>query len=348
MPAPRQKGRSRINSRATGQHNRLPSWTQLIDEFIEHKEKCHLSGNTIIYYRYRMQSWVDFLEAEDHDESPEDVTAETILDWTSWVRRVKHCNANTARHGFITLRAFYNWLIKHRKWQGENPVIDAEEPLVVEKIIETFTPEQLQTLIADCDSDKDFYGLRDKAAILLLLDTGLRASECCDINLNDINWDNQTILVLAGKGRKQRIVPFAHSVFIALRAYLRVRPDLPHDYVFVNHFGERLDRDRLRELILRRGKRAKIVGVRLSPHTFRHTFAVQYLLNGGDAFSLQTILGHSTAEMTKRYVHFAQGMLNIIQHRVSPADTIAPQIGPGRKRIGVATAKGKSRSGGRR
>lgn len=133
------------------------------------------------------------------------------------------------------------------------------------------------------------------------------------------------------------MVPFANSVFVALRAYLRVRPqDLSHSYVFVNHFGERLDRDRLRELIIRHGEHAKISGVRLSPHTFRHTFAVQYLLNGGDSFSLQTILGHSTSDMTKRYVNFAQSMLNVIQRRVSPADSIAPQVGPGRKRIDIA------------
>lgn len=336
MPAPRKTGRSRINTLAAEESRPQPAWGELVKEFLEHKERRGLSPHTLIYYRYRMQSWLLFIEKEQRTETPEQVTPDTVVDWSHWVRTVQHCNPNTARHGMIALRAFYNWLIKRELLDlRKNPVTDAEKPTVLQKVIETLTPEQIKAMLADCDAYPDFYGIRDKAAMLLLLDTGLRASECCDIKVDDINWDNQTILITNGKGSKQRIVPFANSVFVALRAYLRVRPELSHNYLFANHFGERLDRDRLRELIIRHGEHAKVKGARLSPHTFRHTFAIQYLLNGGDSFSLQTILGHSTSDMTKRYVNFAQGMLNTIQRRVSPADAIAPQVGPGRKRIDI-------------
>lgn len=337
MPAPRRTGRSKINSSAAQETRPRVDWNELVREFLEHKEKRGLSPDTLVYYRYPMQSWLNFLVDEHRTETPEQVTPDTVVDWSHWVRTSRHCNPNTARHGMIALRAFYNWYLRRTQAGFRNPVLDAEKPVVLQKVLETFTPEQITAMIADCDSYQDFYGVRDKAAILLLLDTGLRASECSSIKTEDINWDHQTILVANGKGSKQRIVPFANSVFVALRAYLRVRPqDLSHTYIFVNHFGERLDRDRLRELIIRHGEHAKITGVRLSPHTFRHTFAVQYLLNGGDSFSLQTILGHSTSDMTKRYVNFAQSMLNVIQRRVSPADSIAPQVGPGRKRIDIA------------
>lgn len=337
MPAPRRTGMSRVNSAAVLEATSQPGWSDLVKEFLEHKEKRGLSPNSVIYYRYRMQSWLLFVQDQHRTETPEEVDSNTIVEWTHWVRTTRHCTPNTARHGMIALRAFYNWLIKQKRMDVDNPVTDAPKPVVLEKVIESFQPEQITAMLKPCDEVPDFYGYRDKAAMLLLLDTGLRASELCDIRLEDVNWDNQTILITNGKGSKQRFVPFAHSVFVALRAYERLRPTLlAHDYLFVNHFGERLDRDRLRELIIRRGTHAKITGVRLSPHTFRHTFAVQYLLNGGDALSLQAILGHSTLDMTKRYVHFAQTMQKFIHDRVSPADAIAPQVGPGRKRIDIS------------
>jgi len=93
--------------------------------------------------------------------------------------------------------------------------------------------------------------------------------------------------------------------------------------VFINCFGEPLDRRGIRKRVQARGEQAGITGVRLSPHTLRHTFAINYLRNGGGVFDLQKILGHETLEMSRRYAELADGDV-IAKHRIaSPADALA-------------------------
>lgn len=341
MPAPvtrRKTGRIAATASAEQRSQtvfQLPLWDQLIKEFLEQKDHVGRSDCTVKYYRCQMNNWRLFLEDKNLTETARDVTPKMIEDWTYWARNTRHLSPKTVRHLVLTLRVFYTWFIRnYAPGNMLNPVDEAEKPKVPERKMDTFTAEQLQAMVKACEQEADFYGIRDKAILILLLDTGLRASELCGIELDDISWDTQSISVI-GKGDKERIVPFSEATFVSLRAYLRVRPDLNHDIVFVTHFGNPLNNWRLGDVVERRCEDAKVKGVRCSPHTFRHTFAVQYLMAGGDALSLQAILGHSTLEMTKRYVNFAQTMINTLHRRVSPADAIVPQVGPGRKRIDI-------------
>lgn len=345
MPAPTARRKTgRISAAASSEKRsqavfQPPPWDQLIKEFLEQKDHVGRSDNTVNYYRCQMNNWLLFLEDKDGGVTAVEVTPKLVEDWAYWARSTRHLAPKTVRHLVLTLRVFYTWFIKNYAPGSMNPVDEAEKPKVPERKIETFTVEQLQTMVKACENEGGFYGIRDKAILILLLDTGLRASELCNIELGDINWDTQSISTI-GKGDKERIVPFSNASFVALRAYLRVRPELDHDIVFVTHFGNPLNNWRLGDVVERRCEDAKIKGVRCSPHTLRHTFAVQYLMAGGDALSLQAILGHSTLEMTKRYVNFAQTMINTLHRRVSPADAIVPQVGPGRKRIDI-TLRGK-------
>ena len=166
-------------------------------------------------------------------------------------------------------------------------------------------------------------GRRDYALCVLLVDTGLRVSEATGLNLGDVDWVESTVLVM-GKGRKQRRVPFGGVAKRALVKWIEVRGEIPgQEALFITRTEDRLRRERAFCLIQHYGKKARIQGVRVSPHSLRYTFATMWLRSGGDLFTLQRILGHTSLEMVRRY---AQQVVTDLQekHRIhSPMDRLA-------------------------
>ncbi|MDH7603180.1 MAG: tyrosine-type recombinase/integrase, partial [Armatimonadota bacterium] len=116
-------------------------------------------------------------------------------------------------------------------------------------------------------------------------------------------------------------------------AYLVRRGELGHDRVFVNCFGEPADRNTIYRIVRKRGEQAGITGVRLSPHTLRHTFAVSYLRNGGGVFDLQKVLGHESLEMSRKYAELADEDVIAKHRKASPADSLSSRSTGGRKRM---------------
>jgi integrase len=143
------------------------------------------------------------------------------------------------------------------------------------------------------------HGERNRAIILLLLDTGIRASELCSLRIHNLDLQSHWVRVY-GKGDKERVLPFSARTGKALWKYLATRKD-DHagDYLFITNNGDALNIDSLMKAMISVGRRAGVIGVTV--HRFRHTFAVSYLRNGGGAYSLQMMLGHSTMEMVKNY-----------------------------------------------
>ena len=161
--------------------------------------------------------------------------------------------------------------------------------------------------------------VRDRAILLLLLDTGLRVSEAGGLRLGDLRADGT--LKVRGKGSKERIVPVGATARTAIVRYLGQRgPGRPTTRSSSAGAGA-LDGRGIQQAIRRLKTRIGVTG-RLSPHSLRHTFARSYLVNGGDVFSLQRILGHTTLDMVKRYVALADVDL-VERHRgASPADRL--------------------------
>ena len=192
-----------------------------------------------------------------------------------------------------------------------------------------FTSEEVQRLLTAARASN--YPRRDEAICIFLLDTGVRVSEMCNIRLDDIDWDTRKVTVL-GKGQKERAVYFGHQTRRTLWNYLSEDSRNPRarekpkgtSPLFVSEVGirsgEPFTRYGMRRLISRLGKRAGISGKRCSPHTFRHTFAVEFLRAGGNVFTLKELLGHTSLHMTNRYVSFAQADLENQHRQFSPAD----------------------------
>jgi integrase/recombinase XerD len=166
---------------------------------------------------------------------------------------------------------------------------------------------------------------RDQAIILTLLDTGLRASELSALKVNDVDLKSGKVQVKHGrlggaKGGKGRIVYLGKAARRAVWRYLAEREDgeEPEAPLFLARYDRPMNKDALRLLMARLGEKAGVKNCH--PHRFRHTFAITYLRSGGDVFTLQALLGHSTLDMVQHYARIADIDVEQAHRRASPAD----------------------------
>jgi site-specific recombinase XerD len=166
--------------------------------------------------------------------------------------------------------------------------------------------------------------LRNFAIMMLLLDTGIRLDELVNLRISRVDFAIGEMTIL-GKGRKERKVPIGTQVKKALIDYLtkerldEVNPQ-DEDRLFLNADGYHITHDTVEKLFQRIKKAAG--SSKLHPHACHHTFSVRYLINGGDAFSLQKILGHTSLEMTRKFVNLASGDVKEKHRKFSPMDNL--------------------------
>ena len=210
-----------------------------------------------------------------------------------------HMSAANVRNHVRVLRSFSSWLYRESFTQ-DNILSRLKVPKAPTKMLETLSDEEIRRLF-DCLDQDSSAGCRDTAMLLLLLDTGLRCAEVLYLWAEDAHLGGQWLKVM-GKGQKERIVPFGSRASKLLQRYLYYfRPEpLGDDRFFLCIDGSQMTESTIKLAFARLAKRADVP--RLHIHLLRHTFATRYLLNGGDVFSLQRILGHTTLEMTRRYV----------------------------------------------
>jgi site-specific recombinase XerD len=221
-----------------------------------------------------------------------------------------------------SLRTFFNWLVA----EGELDTSPMERiPVPVDRAdqVQPFTDEQVKALIAAARRTKN--PLRDEALLLLMLDTGLRASEVSALRCQDCDLTALQVAVWSGKGGKARHVPFSRDTRKTLYAYLRSRV-LDHGDRDAPLFagergtgaGDAIKRGGLLRIFRRLARAAKVDGVRCSPHTMRHTFAVSFLRAGGNVFTLKMMLGHESLAMVNRYVALSQADVTRQHAQFSP------------------------------
>lgn len=180
-------------------------------------------------------------------------------------------------------------------------------PRVVEKVIETFSPQQIKAFFLACEKEtSSLLVVRNKAIIAVLIDTGVRASELCSLTRQNTHiMAREGYIRVRGKGDKEREIPLGAKSRQLLHRWLsQHRPRLGNDYdeVFLNYRGQLLTPNGLDQMIYELAKRANITGVRCSAHTFRHTFALNFLVQGGDVYVLSRLMGHSSVQTTEIYL----------------------------------------------
>ena len=237
-----------------------------------------------------------------------------------------------------SIRAFWSWLVEEEVIES-NPFSKLKIPKPPKKIIPTFSLYQIESLLSIINNSPE--GYRDMVIILALLDTGLRVNELINLKMDNV-WLEEGLVKVLGKGNKERLVPIGRQIRKLLWRYIsQYRPEpapLNLDNLFLTQDGRPLTKNRLDSIMKHYGKLAGLTDIRCSPHTLRHTFAINYLRNGGDVFSLQKILGHSSLEMTRRYCELADVDMRRAHAIASPVDNLKI----GRKSVSVRGAKGKN------
>jgi integrase/recombinase XerD len=186
--------------------------------------------------------------------------------------------------------------------------------------IEPLEPVELATvkqMLSVCEHGS-LVGERDRAILLALLDTGARAGELLNMNLEDLNYATGEIIIRCGKGRKPRVVFLGKKSRRALRAYLKTRRN-EEPALWVTKFGTRLSYDGLRAVITHRAKLAEVESPQL--HDFRRAFALNFLRNNpGEIFALQRLMGHADLQVLRRYLAQTEQDLLEAHRRGSPVD----------------------------
>ena len=294
------------------------------------------SQNTIRFYQNNLQRFLKFLRERQLTEEVQSIGVAEAREFifhlqnevTRWenspyTKDEKRLSPFSVQGYVRSIKAFWSWLAE----EGiilDNPMEKLKVPKVPRKIIATFSPEQVKKMI-DTLNLSETSGFRNYTIILLLLDTGIRLSELANLEIRNIDF-KQSCLLVRGKGNKERIVPLGTQVRRILWRYInsyRVKPqDTEEATLLLTNSGKPLQRRAIRLMLLRLGIKAGILGVRCSAHTFRHTFAKEFVLQGGDIFTLQHILGHSSLEMVKVYVNLAASDVSRQHRKFSPVDNV--------------------------
>nr|WP_162305455.1 tyrosine-type recombinase/integrase [Brevibacillus laterosporus] len=245
---------------------------------------------------------------------------------------VRHCLdrglvAGTVNVRVRALKAMFNRLVREG-FITENPTTHLQKLRDDEKVLSVFGTAEIKRLLS-CIDKGTFAGFRDYCAILLAYDSGLRSCEINALEINDVDFDNHVILLpgAKNKNRKTRAVPISASMVKLLKQLVAETREFFGSgirLVFVNNNGCPMSDSRLRSRMHDYGKRSGLnETIRVSPHTLRHSFSTNFLLNGGDIVTLSKILGHADVSTTKRYLNLSLDDITRAHKKYTPLNDIA-------------------------
>jgi integrase/recombinase XerD len=275
-----------------------------VDHYLRHVAiERGLSANTVAAYRRDLSAYLALLEARGV-ASPEAISEADVSAFAQQLRSKPQgaLTASSVARMLSSVRGFHRFLLEEEVVPAD-VAADAKPPKLASRLPKAITIEQMAAVL-DATIGEDTLSLRDKALLELLYATGARISEAVDLNVDDVIEGD--VVRLLGKGNKQRIVPLGSYARAAVDAYLvRARPALSArgaatPALFLGARGHRVSRQNAWLIIRARAAQAKL-GVEISPHTFRHSFATHLLAGGADVRVVQELLGHSSVATTQLY-----------------------------------------------
>jgi integrase/recombinase XerD len=296
------------------------SFTQAVKSFLLHKRSLNLSPRTIEFYGEALHHFEITFQKQEAKLDLQSMTVRQIKDHYIGYMLDHGLASNTINNRIRACKTFFRFLYEER--MVSQPIFDQLRLIAAEKkMIQTLTKEQMLVLLNQPDR-KSFTGFRDYTIMMVLLETGIRISECLSLEMTDVYLKEQELIIRMGKGRKARRVPIQKTCINILKQYITERGEIDSKALFVNVDDERIGKRTIQENIQEYGKSAHIEGVRVSPHTFRHTMAKFYIINGGDIFTLQRILGHSTLDMVRHYVELFSTDIQDQHQKYSPVENM--------------------------
>lgn len=276
---------------------------QVFARFLKDKTYItNVSPRTIFFYKQSFKAFRTYYSGELEGIGKAELSHFVVC------LRERGMSPNGANVYIRGMNSFFSWCFEN-ELTGKKLVIPKLKK--EKKIIKPFSESQLRAVIGF--KPQGFFEHRTHTLLCLLIDTGVRINEALTLTRDSVDFENMLIKVV-GKGHKERIVPFAPELRKMLARFLKMHP---HNYVFPTGDGNRVEYQCARTNMRKLCKRLGIEGVRLSPHTLRHTFALEYLKNGGNLIWLQHVLGHEDIGTTRLYVNLATEDLQAAHHRTS-------------------------------
>ena len=282
-----------------------------------------LSKNSITNYALDVKKLIVYLEVHAINESPLTISTETIQQFIYETSKV--VNTRSQSRLISGLRSFFSYLV-FEDYLTSNPLDLIESPKIGRKLPDTLSEKEIDALINAIDLSQTYnqvkIGERNRAMLETLYGCGLRVSELISLKISDLFFEEGFIKV-TGKGDKQRFVPivsitqkYINIYKNEVRSHIKIKNGF-EDTLFLNHNGKQLTRAMVFTIIK---QLAEKIGLkkRISPHTFRHSFATHLLQNNADLRSIQLMLGHESITTTEIYVHLDKGHLTEVVEKYHP------------------------------
>lgn len=290
---------------------------KLSEAVIEYLVEQSVRGNskkTVEDYRRKLRFFQDFTGDVELSEITLTLCRSYYLEMSSRLD-----NSVTVQTYIRALRAFINWLYSS-EYISEDICRKFKLPKAHRPLIDVLTDSEIFRIF-NCFPGESLLELRNKAVISLMLDAGLRLNEVVTARITRLHLEER-VLIVDGKGGKQRAVAFGITTQEILRKY--IEKSHPDTFLIIkvsaSDVGEPIQISTLKQLFRKLKRRSGVA--RLHPHLLRHTFATRYLENGGNIYTLQHLLGHTSLEMVKRYLHLATSKIHRDFVNYSPLDRV--------------------------
>lgn len=294
-------------------------WSNAIEDFGYYLGiERGLSENTIINYQLDLKALVQFLENHGIDQTPINIKAETLQQFI--YEEAKEKSAYSQSRRISGLKSFFKFLV-FEKYRDDQPIQWLEAPKIGRKLPDTLNFDEIIKMLEVIDLSKP-EGIRNRAILETLYGSGLRVSELVNLQKSDL-FAKEKIVRITGKGNKQRLVPlgdfaldFIQTYLTEVQVYQKIQKGF-ENFVFLNRNGKALTRNMIFLIVQ---KTAELAGIRkkVSPHTFRHSFATHLLENGADLRSIQVLLGHESITTTEIYTHIDTRYLQQVMEEFHP------------------------------
>lgn len=294
-------------------------WTHALKDYAHYlRIERGLSDNSIISYRLDLERLIKYMEAHDILSTPISIEKDILQQFI--YETAKLVNARSQARIISGLKSFFNYLI-FEDYRETNPMELIESPKIGRKLPDTLSVEEIDNIIAEIDLSTP-EGERNRAMIETLYGCGLRVTELIELKLSNLFFDEGYISVI-GKGDKQRFVPIGDVTQKYINLYkseIRMHQNIQkgdEDTLFLNRRGKQLTRAMIFTIVKRLTEKAGI-HKKISPHTFRHSFATHLLENGADLSAIQFMLGHESITTTEIYMHIDRSHLSEVMNTFHP------------------------------
>ena len=315
---------------------------KLILKYKEHLEVLNRSSDTIAAYTYHMRVFLTSCDITNITDIKM-INRKEIENYIYTLYAHKRADNNnpyctdTICVKVRSIKRFFEFL-EDANIIFLNPTASIKEPKKENHLVrDILTLEEVDALF-DLPILGTLKGIRDQAIMEMFYSTGIRVEELCELTIYDADFKGQMLRINDGKGKKDRVVPMGKHAAVYLQKYItKARPQFIKEnksiqQLFVNIYGRAISRQAVRVMVKRYARAAQI-DKRITPHTFRHTFATDLIRNGADLYAVQKLLGHADHRTTQRYIQSLGISLKAVHQKTHPRErdkedinTIKPRI----------------------